>query len=546
MIKVLFFRETAARDLVKVYQKDEVDRLLNEQQIRPKDADNLRRQIESPNMDELYDAYFSQLATALALPGGLWNHAVGQAFAGYAPTLAALGRLLAAVTNPHAEAQQLGRGARSAWDIINNVIHRILIREQEEKILPAVRTRTPAGSRIPKDAYGEAEQFEYLIQAISKGPYAVRLTNGVQEKFHGQSSALETYQEVVRQQLPEHPFLKDGEAANDVLGAKILAGTICAGSSTLDGAAKAKRGSLHEFLASASRQPFLWRFIQNEISRSETTLLLEGIYLGYIVNSYLNEPSGKGYERLVLRERPGEGEPDVRASLGEFEFSVVSPVRLYYQVAEAAIQCENTEMEVVGRGKSRFVFQGQNEVVVKTLRFACDGIAVSQGGSLWLDSRADGSRWPDTFSIDVPSSAEVGWGGNLAGAYPWASQESQLSDPAAMSMALKIIRRLRRVDFVVLEDREPPEDDAAMQSIAKSCSEQWRDFVTALMELEGVEQRHIDAAGAVRKYRIVGVPWDDLETVCRKAAADQMVPEKWQEFVEQFRGLFRVRAKITS
>ena len=543
VIKVLFFREEAAKDLVKVYQKNEVDRLFEEQQIKQTDAENLRRQIDSPSMASLYDAYFSQLDAALQLPGGLWNHSVGQAFAGYAPTLAALGQLLARVTNPHKETERLGQGAHSAWGIIDDVIRRILTREREEKIIPAVMANAPAGSRIPPDAYSEAEQFEYLTQAISTGPYAVNLTTRIQEKFQGQSQALREYGEAVRLQLPEHPFLKDGEAANDVLGARILAGAICASSDALEEAVRRREGNLRDFLARASRQPFLWRFIQSEIERSETALLLEGVYLGYIVNSRLNDPSRRGAEKLVLRERPGEGVPEVEVCFGTFEFSVVPPVRLYDQVADATMQCENTAVEIVGRGRSRFTFLGENEVVVQSLHFECDGIGVNAGGSLWLDPRGDGSRWPDTFGIDVPSSAEVGWGSKLAGAYPWVSQESELSDPAAMSMALRLVRRLRRVDFVVLEDREPPEDDAAMQSIAGSCSEYWQDFVTELVGLEGVEQRRFDASGSVRKYRIVGVPWDELEAVCGRAAAERVVPDKWEKFVAKFRVLFRARSR---
>ncbi len=248
VIKVLFFRETAAKDLVKVYQKKEVDRLLNERHIKEAEAENLRKQIESPNMAKLYEAYFSQLEEALQLPDGLWKHSVGQAFAGYAPTLAALGQLLATVTNPHREAERLGRGTHSAWGIIDDVIRRILTREQEEKILPAVRASAPAGSRIPADAYSEAEQFEYLTQSISKDQYTIKLTKGIQEKFQSQSEALEEYRNAVKLQLPEHPFLMEGKAANDVLGARILAGAICAGSDTLDEAIRRRERTLHVFV----------------------------------------------------------------------------------------------------------------------------------------------------------------------------------------------------------------------------------------------------------------------------------------------------------
>ena len=325
MIEVAFFREKAAEDLVLLYSKKEISRRLTQQLIRPSDATTLRAQIASPAMTDLVHTYFSRLETALELEEGqLWEHHVGRSFAGYAPTLAAIGELLATITNPHGMIQALDRSARSAWDVIDQVINKILVREQQEKILPPVKQG--ATGQIPEAAYNEEEQFEYLTQAIQGRADQIELLDRIKNAF-GDRNDLDRYREVVTKQLPQHPFLKDRAAANDVLGAKILAGAIYGGLETLYNAVEdTSDNTLLTFLARASRQPFLWRFVQSELSAaSGSTRLLHGIYLGYIVNSYLNDPVEDKMTRLTLREGPS-GEVEVR--LGSVTFGVLSPVRL--------------------------------------------------------------------------------------------------------------------------------------------------------------------------------------------------------------------------
>ena len=212
MIEVSFFDENPAKELVSLYSKKAIDRRLKRGLINDTDAARLHRQVESPAMAELVQAYFSMLETALELENGqLWEHEVGRNFAGYAPILATIGELLATTANPHGRLKALDKGAHSAWAVIEQVIQGILVREQKEKILPPVKEG--AISQIPDDAYNAYEQFEYLTQAIQRRQHQIDLLERTKNGF-GDKNDLEKYREVVTQQLPQHPFLKDWEAAN--------------------------------------------------------------------------------------------------------------------------------------------------------------------------------------------------------------------------------------------------------------------------------------------------------------------------------------------
>ena len=512
MIEVSFFREQAAKDLVMLYSTKEIGRRLAQQLIRPSDATTLRAQMASPAMSDLVHIYFSRLETALELgQGQLWKHHVGRSFAGYAPTLAAIGELLATTTNPHGMLQALDRSARSAWDVIDQVINKILVREQQEKILPPVRRG--ATGQIPGVAYNEKEQFEYLTQVIQGGADQIDLLERIKNAF-GDRNDLDRYREVVAQQLPQHPFLKDRAAANDVLGAKMLAGAICGGLDTLYKAVKdISENRLLAFLEKASRQPFLWRFVQSELSAaSETAHLLHGIYIGYIVNSYLNDPAEDKTTRLTLREGPG-GEVEVR--LGSVTFGVMSPVRLYGEVAGCTMRCQSTVLQIVGMGNSKFVFQGRNELVADTMHFSCRAIGVTSG-SLWLDPKRAGSYWPANFGITVQPSVKVGWGENIASLYPWRAEERTLKDPMHTSIAAEIVERMQGKEIVVLDNYDPPDDDHVVRPIALEYGVQFRRFLKALVDqLEGVNRNPIDASGSKQKFRIVGIQWPELLDACQ-------------------------------
>ena len=203
VLEVSFFREDAAKNLVRLYAKKDIDRRLQRQIIKPSDAETLHKQIDSPTMIDLVNAYFSLLAKALGLqPETLWTVTEGRSFVGYAPILAAIGELLAMTPNPYGMLEDLGDDASSAWDVIDRVIQKILVREQQEKILPQVQRE--ASSNIPDDAYDAQEQFEYLTQAMEGRQYHIDLMPGIKTRFDDKND-LDKYREVVRRQLPQQP-----------------------------------------------------------------------------------------------------------------------------------------------------------------------------------------------------------------------------------------------------------------------------------------------------------------------------------------------------
>ena len=234
---------------------------------------------------------------------------------------------------------------------------------------------------------------------------------------------------------------------------------------------------------------------------------------------------------FTLRETPGQ---EVEVCLGGVMFCVLSPVRLYGGVANCAMRCENTVLQIVGMGNSKFVFQGGNEIVVGTLHLDCGAIGV-HSGSLWLDPKQSGNYWPSHLTIGVQRTARVGWGENLANQYPWSANEGTLKDPMHASMATELVQRLRGREIVVLENYDPPDDDDFMRSIAQEYGGHWRRFLMSLVEcFDGVSRNPIDSSGSKQKFRIVGVQWKELEDACKSPS------EAWgeyEQFVSQVRDL---------
>ena len=127
-----FFGHEAASQLIDLYNKKELKRLHDAQEIS---NDVYKRRLglsTGTPMVDLKDAYFSAIEEALEVNSGkLWSDNRGRTFAGYAPVLASIGTLLASVDNPIAVTNRLtASSTREAWDVIDTVIHEILQREK--------------------------------------------------------------------------------------------------------------------------------------------------------------------------------------------------------------------------------------------------------------------------------------------------------------------------------------------------------------------------------------------------------------------------------
>ena len=234
-------------------------------------------------MRALVSKYFVAIESALGLAHGtLWDAPVGRAFAGYAPVLVTLGRIIAYTTNPLRVTNRLNATHHEAWDVIYDVLAELLDREQAKfhqnlsKTLP----------QLPSTAYDAKEQLTYLTQMIHG------LEIQFSRRFHfPDANDLPPYMENVRLSLDDHPFVKHGKMANDVLGSAIVAHAIVHDMLS---------NTSHDILRRVCRQPFLWRTMRKSLSSEARAhpdgqeVIISGDYFGYLCCSYWIDSGAAG------------------------------------------------------------------------------------------------------------------------------------------------------------------------------------------------------------------------------------------------------------
>jgi hypothetical protein len=173
---------------------------------------------------EFITTFFDAIETFLGLSAGeLWQNQRGKVFAGYAPVLAALGSILAAIDDFTNVAKNLkADGGREAWGVIEAVLYEILGREQD-KLRDVLSERCE--SALPNSVYDVEEQLSLLAQYVSSQPLEgagrVRLSPPDMEK----------YNDMVRTYLPHHPFMRRHEFGDAVLGSASVSRAVYHGTS---------------------------------------------------------------------------------------------------------------------------------------------------------------------------------------------------------------------------------------------------------------------------------------------------------------------------
>jgi hypothetical protein len=168
--------------------------------------------------------FFDAIESFLGLPAGeLWKNERGKVFAGYAPVLAALGSILAAIDDFTNVAKNLkADGGREAWGVIEAVLYEILGREQD-KLRDVLSEQCE--SALPNSVYDVEEQLSLLAQYVSSKPLEgagrVRLP----------PSDMKKYREMVRTYLPHHPFMRRHEFGDAVLGSASVSRAVYHGKS---------------------------------------------------------------------------------------------------------------------------------------------------------------------------------------------------------------------------------------------------------------------------------------------------------------------------
>lgn len=164
---------------------------------------------------DLIATYFDAIENVLGLAAGeLWQNEQGRVLVGFAPVLAAVGSILAEIDNFITVANNLKLyGGREAWGVIEAVLYEILSREQAKlrELLSA-----QCKSALPNEVYDAEEQMALLAQYVESKPLEGTGRVALPPADMGK------YNDMVRTYLPHHPFIRQHEFGNAVLGSTIV------------------------------------------------------------------------------------------------------------------------------------------------------------------------------------------------------------------------------------------------------------------------------------------------------------------------------------
>lgn len=395
IIDVGYFSRDSARELIHAY-------------ARANAAEDSLYHVHSEPVEKLIDAYFNKIEAALGLSEGtLWDAESGKSFAGYAPVLSTLGRLLPEIDNYQDALNKLEQtGTRDAWGVIETVLDAITSREAAKLETLTVGSLSNA---LPAEAYDKDEQLALLLQYVQgeslSGTGRTNLAHGDQAK----------YDDAIVRWLPEHPFLKNGKFSNDVIASYVYAPAI----------ANDRRLKSAQDLLLLARQPFFWRSLSTLLN---DTSLVDGKYLGYILNSFWNDPLTK-LHHVRISDGVSEGSSQITMtwSGGKLTFGVTAPLH-YYGLTRNAEIMTSEEMRLNGVGDvSTRIFLIDNCVISSDgdVELAADKLQIT--GDTWLNARI--AVTANQLALEVDKHAKVGWGESLATVYPFSRYQSTLADP---------------------------------------------------------------------------------------------------------------------
>lgn len=471
---------------------------------------------------ELIDAYFTAIEAALGLPKGqLWTNEQGLAFAGYAPVLAALGSLLTEMDNFKDVANRLkSEGRQEAWSVIETVLEEILKRERY-KLCAKLAQQTNVS--IPEEAYDAHEQLTFLVRQFLGQPL------GTSTRVILPAAEQVRYYTMVKQNLGDHPFVRQGKPSNAVLGSLVLAHAVCH---------DLLKGADTRLLADLSRQPFLWRSLRSQIEGSKD-LLIDGRYAGYVLNSYWNDPILES-PHIVVRSVE-EGAADIRLPTErgqELLIKIALPLHFYGQVRDCDVDVQGLirlEGHASNGSASALYVHGKTTIIGESIHVAADTLTID--GKFWLESAAVSSS--PRLTLHRKKGAEVGWGGNVADSYPWNSLPSILAPPYEVmpgDLLTVLINEcsLRLPDRVLVCNDDITFSENENKWVARNFSRAFPQLLKLLIKHE-LARAESFGTYAQNKFRIhMEIKWLDLRNALNNLPSDP----KLKAFVEEARRTF--------
>ncbi len=520
---------TVVRIRVAFFEKEQAQELVNKNALREKNEIATRNKkkrlwadLTVPEKDAI-TAYFDAIERALSIEKGkLWDNPAGRAFAGYAPVLEAVGKLIGGfetegevegkeTTNIMHLLERLKMDKSEAWDVIEQVIESIQNRERG-KLTNALDI-----DRIPRETYDKVEQFEFLLRKVNGK--ALKASRRVSMSIADHI----LYMDRSKQLINEHPFIRGNEFANDVLGSIVMAYAV----------ANQNEEIQHDMLIEYSRRPFLWRSIRQYCEESKSTPLksIHGEHVGYILRSFWSDPSISEHE-CIIRSSSSINEEEtspIRVVLRdsekreEYVFNV-SPGSLTF--LGSVENCDvDTDQTVVFKGvssASAFNMKGRCCIIGKKFDFDVKDLHLD--GKIWLEAENVINRQREMrmhIQQEQPgkqSNVQVGWKGDLKEKEPWNQIPSTLQPPYEIppgnifeELILECCRRLPDSGAtLILNQNYLAPDEQRMRWVTRRFESTFPDLIKLMIKCDLASAEAFDRGG-VQKLRIrFNATWKEI------------------------------------
>jgi hypothetical protein len=436
--------------------------------------------VHSEPVERYISAYFDKIEDALSIDRGhLWESESGRSFAGYAPVLAAIGSLLPGIENFADALNRLNAaGAGDAWGVIETVLDEIIARDQRKFIALA---ESGMSKPLPAEAYDKEEQLTLLLQYIQResltGSGRVQLPQTDVAKYEGE----------VSRWIQEHPFLRKEDLSNDVIASFVFAAAIAAD----------RPVSSTDRLVALSRQPFLWRCLTGRLNRHS---LIDGQYVGFILNSFWNDPLTH-HDSVSVRALDDGGAVVTMESGGLItEFSVTLPITLHGQVRNSDIRIpQKLVFEGFGEGTSKS-FLVENSVIQSETAIQLEAAKLTIVGNVWLD--ADVARTSAPLSLDFGTDVAYFWGDALSNKYPFNRHPAtldKLEEPYGETLERLLAECAARfgtgIKPILQADFSAPAHDRYMQWVNSYYADEFPLLMRSIVKHGFADTKEIDASG---------------------------------------------------
>jgi hypothetical protein len=327
------------------------------------------------------------------------------------------------------------------------------------------------------------------------------------------------YDAMIAQKIDDHPFIRQREFRDPVLAGLVLASAVVR---------DASEGIDATRLADASWQPFLWRSFRTQVTDGDS--LVDGNYVGCLLSSFWNDPITDN-PAVTIRPTQTDGIAgiEVQSYSGQaVKFAAVAPLVLQGMAKECDAKVTGTvrlQGHAPKTARPIFTIQGKTTLVCDELDIATE--AMTLHGIIWLQAAAV-TGTTDRLVVNVKNGAtKVGWGGDLAGRYPWSQIRPTLGAPSAESSQDRLDElidqcsgRLKGV-LTLTEDYSPAEDDPDTRWALRSFRDEFPMLIGTLVANNYASSVKMSASGTARKVRVhLKKTWPQLRDLLRSDTAE--------------------------